>query len=69
MLSHPSLSTVDGRVYTEAGTVQLTLADGSTRTLPVIEGLFLGSLDEGAKVTRVVAYDKNGTEVAQLTRP
>jgi hypothetical protein len=69
MLSHPSLSTVDGRVYTDAGTVQLTLADGSTRTLPVIEGLFLGSLDEGAQVTRVVAYDKNGTEVAQLTRP
>jgi len=47
----------------------LTLADGSTRTLPVIEGLFLGSLDKDAKVTQVVAYDKNGTKVAQLTRP
>jgi hypothetical protein len=68
-LSHPSLSTVDGRVYTDATTVQLTLADGSTRTLPVIEGLFLGSLDKGASVTQVTAYDKNGTEVAQLTRP
>lgn len=69
MLSHPSLSTVDGRVYIDAETVQLTLADGSTSTIPVIEGLFLGSLDKGAKVTRVAAYDKNGTEVAQLTRP
>lgn len=67
-LSHPSLSTVDGRVYTDATTVQLTLADGSTRTLPVIEGLFLGSLDKDASVTRVTAYDKNGREVAQLTR-
>ena len=69
MLSHPSLSTVDGHVYTDAATVQLTLADGSTRTLPVIEGLFLGSLDKDAKVTQVAAYDKNGTKVAQLTRP
>jgi len=68
-LSHPSLSTVDGRVYTDATTVRLTLADGSTRTLPVIEGMFLGSLDKGASVTQVSAYDKNGTKVAQLTRP
>jgi hypothetical protein len=69
MLSHPSLSTVDGRVYTDAATVRLTLADGSTTTLPVVEGLFLGSLDKGAKVTQVAAYDKSGTKVAQLTRP
>jgi hypothetical protein len=68
-LSHPSLSTVDGRVYTDAATVRLTLADGSTTTLPVVEGLFLGSLDKGAKVTQVTAYDKSGTKVAQLTRP
>jgi hypothetical protein len=69
MLSHPSLSTVDGRVYIDAATVQLTLADGSTRTLPLVEGFFLGSLEKRATVTQVTAYDKNGTKVAQLTRP
>jgi hypothetical protein len=67
MLPHPLLYTVDGRVYVDAATVQLTLADGSTATLPVVEGLFLGSLDKGAKVTQVTAYDKTGTKVAQRT--
>jgi hypothetical protein len=69
ILSHPSLSTVDGRVYTDASTVRLTLADGSTTRLPVVEGLFLGSLNKGAKVKQVTAYDEKGTEVAGITRP
>lgn len=69
MLPHPSLYTVDGRVYVDAATVQLTLADGSTATLPVVEGLFLGSLDKGTKVTQVTAYDKAGNKVAQRTMP
>jgi hypothetical protein len=69
MLAHPLLYTVDGRVYVAAATVQLTLADGSTATLPVVEGLFLGSLDKGAKVMQVTAYDKTGTKVAQRTLP
>ena len=54
--------------YVGAATVQLTLADGSTATLPVVEGLFLGSLDKGTKVAQVTAYDKAGNRVAQ-TRP
>jgi hypothetical protein len=69
MLPHPLLSTVDGRVYVDAATVELTLADGSAATLPVVEGLFVGSLDKGAKVTQVTAYDKTGTKVAQRTLP
>ncbi len=48
-LPHPSLLTVDGRVYVDAVTVQLMLADGSTTSLPVVEGLFLGSLDKVKK--------------------
>jgi hypothetical protein len=68
-LAHPSLYTVDGRVYVDSATVQLTLADGSTSTVPVVEGLFLGSLDKGAKVTQVTAYDKSGIKVAQRTLP
>jgi hypothetical protein len=68
-VAHPSLYTVDGRVYVGAATVQLTLADGSAANLPVIEGFFLGSLDKGAKVTQVTAYDKTGAKVAQLALP
>jgi len=42
-LTHRSLYTVDGRVYGDAATVQVAFADGSKITLPVVEGLFLGS--------------------------
>jgi hypothetical protein len=64
---HPSLVTATGTVYVDAATVQLTLADGSTATLPVVERLFLGSFDKGAKVTHVTAYDKAGNPVAHIT--
>jgi hypothetical protein len=68
-LRHRSVFTVPGRVYVDAATVHLTFADGSTTTLPVVEGLFLGSLDTGARVTRITARDKAGHEVAQMTLP
>jgi hypothetical protein len=61
---HPSLVTVTGTVYVDAAIVRLTLADGSTSTLPVVERMFLGSLDKGAKVTQVTACDKAGNPVA-----
>jgi hypothetical protein len=64
---HPSLVTVTGTVYVDAATVQLTLADGSTTTLPVVERLFLGSFDKRAEVTQVTAYDKAGNRVAHTT--
>jgi hypothetical protein len=67
--THPSLSTFDGRVYVDAETVQLMLADGSAVNLPVVEGFFLGSLDKGAKVSEVTAYDKSGAKVAQFRLP
>jgi hypothetical protein len=35
----------------------------------VVEGFFLGSLDKGAKVTEVTAYDKSGAKVAQFRLP
>lgn len=68
-LSHPSLYTVDGRVYPDAATVQVAFEDGSSIRLPVVEGLFLGSLDREVKVTRVIAYDAAGNQVAEMTRP
>lgn len=68
-LSHPSLSTVSGRVYVDAASVQLTLADGSTVTLPVVEGMFLGSLANTDKVERATAYDAGNSKVGEWTRP
>jgi hypothetical protein len=68
-ITHPSLYTVDGRVNVDAATVQVALADGSKITLPVVEGLFLGSLDRNVRVTQVTAYDAGGNQVAQMTRP
>ncbi len=68
-VQHPSLLTVDGRVYVTAATVRLTLADGSTTTLPVVEGLFLGSLSKDAQVTQITAYDSSGKQVANWDRP
>jgi len=68
-ITHPSLYTVSGRAYSDAATVQVAFADGSKTTLPVVEGLFLGSLDRPVKVTQATAYDEAGNQVAQLTRP
>lgn len=64
---HPLLVTVTGTVYVDAATVEVTLADGSTTTLPVVQGMFLGSFDKGTKVTQVVAFDKAGDRVTQIT--
>jgi len=61
---HPTLLTVYGQVYVDAAAVQLTLDDGSTVSLPVVERLFLGSLEKSAKVTQLTAYDAAGTQVA-----
>jgi hypothetical protein len=68
-LSHPSLYTFSGRVYGDAATVQVNFADGLNIRLPVVEGLFLGSLDREVKVTQVTTYDEAGNQVAQMTRP
>ncbi len=64
---HPSLMTVFGHVYVNAATLQLTLADNSTLRLPIVDGLFLGSLDKGDKVTQLTAYDEAGKRAAQTT--
>lgn len=67
--SHPSLLTVYGRVYADASSVEITLADGSKITLPVAEGFFLGSLDNGVSVTTVTAYDAAGKQAATWAKP
>jgi hypothetical protein len=66
---HPDLLTVYGQVYLPAARVDVRLADGSTRTLPVVEDYFLGSLPNGVKVERITAYNDSGDAVATWTRP
>lgn len=67
--AHPSLVTVYGRVYADASTVEITLADSSMITLPVAEGFFLGSLGHGASVSAVTAYDAAGNQTATWVKP
>lgn len=66
---HPSLVTLWGRVFVPADRVDVQLGDGLTLTLPVVEGVFLGSPDRGAKVAQIAAYDAADNEVATVSRP
>jgi hypothetical protein len=66
--AHPDVMTVYGSVYVPAATVQITLDDDSTATLPVVENLFIGSLTKGAKVEKVTAFDAAGNQVAEWTK-
>jgi hypothetical protein len=54
---HPTLATLFGLVHVQADRVVVRLKDGSTRTLPVVEGAFLASLHEGAQLDHITAYD------------
>jgi hypothetical protein len=66
---HPTLFTLSGHVFVPAVRVEVRLEDGSTRTLPVVEGFFLESLDKGAQVSQISAYDASGDEVASFSKP
>lgn len=62
--SHPDLITVWGHVFVPADSVHVRLDDGTTTTLPVVEGAFLGSFRKGAQVESLTAYDGSGNVVA-----
>jgi hypothetical protein len=66
--AHPTLQTLWGRVYVQADRVVVGLEDGSSSTLPVVEGGFLASLSRHAKVERVTAYEGDN-EVASWEAP
>jgi hypothetical protein len=70
--AHPDLLTIWGTVFVDGATVRVTLDNGSTLNLPVVEGLFLGSLtgsedslSSGEKVEKVTAFDAAGNQVAE----
>jgi len=67
--SHPTLMTFYGSLYVDAATVQVTLDDGSSLSLPVVERLFLGSFPKSATVEKVTALDADGNVVASSTKP
>jgi hypothetical protein len=67
--SHPTLMSFWGSVYVDAATVQVSLDDGSTQSLPVAEHLFLGSFPKGTNVERVTAVDADGRVVASTAKP
>lgn len=54
---HPTLVTLWGRVFAPADRVAVQLHDGSSSTLPVVEGGFLASFEKGAELERVTAYE------------
>lgn len=66
--THPDLLTVYGDVYVPAARVDVQLADGSMRMLPVVEDYFLGSLPKDVKVEGITAYNDAGHVVATSTR-
>lgn len=73
-IDHPKLLTFNGIVSGSASTVRLTLQDGATLTLPVVEHFFLGTVAKpaesgDAKVAEVTAFDAEGNRVADWTPP
>jgi hypothetical protein len=67
--SHPAYTLVDGAVTGAETTLDVTLTDGSTTTLPVVEHLFLGALPHGSKVASVTGRDAAGNVVATWPPP
>jgi hypothetical protein len=61
---HPSYTVLIGSVNGSETTLDVTLADGSTTTLPVVEHLFLGALPHGSHVASIVGRDASGNVVA-----
>ena len=68
-IAHPTLETLLGRVYTGASIVRITLSNGSTVSLPVVEGLYLASVPNHTRIRRADAFDAAGKKVASFSVP
>lgn len=62
--SQPSYTILDGSVTGPETALDVTLTDGSTTTLSVVEHLFLAALPRGSKPASIVGHDANGSVVA-----
>lgn len=72
---HRNYNVVTGYVYGDATTLRVTLSNGRTKTLPVVEHLFLGALHQSIhwrqhpKITSVTARNAHGRVVGYWRRP
>lgn len=66
---HPSTTILTGSVTGAETTVDVTLTDGSTTTLPVAEHLFLGALPPGSTLASITGRDSGGNAVGSWTPP
>ena len=53
----PPSTDIYNQTIPASGYGYLTTRDGTTRTLPVVEGAFLASLDRDAQLDHITAYD------------
>jgi hypothetical protein len=65
---HATLMTLFGRVHVKADRVAVRLEDGTGLTLPVVEGAFLASVDNGSRLAHISAFEGND-EVASWEAP
>jgi hypothetical protein len=63
-IDHPTYTILSGSVTGDETTLDVTLTDGSTTTLPVVEHLFLAALPKGSKPATIVGRDADGDVVA-----
>ena len=61
--AHPEYTVLSGYAYGDAATVDVTLSDGRTATLPAVQGLFMGAFENDATVASLVARDASGNVV------
>ncbi|HJU37412.1 MAG TPA: hypothetical protein VJ716_08355 [Gaiellaceae bacterium] len=66
---HPDDTIMEGSVTGEETTLDVTLTDGRTTTLPVVEHLFLAALPRGSKPASIVGRDAAGHVVDTWTDP
>jgi hypothetical protein len=65
--SHPAYTVLVGSVTGLETTLDVTLTDGSTTTLPVAEHLFMGALPHGSELASITGREANGNVVASWT--
>lgn len=65
--NHPNYTVLDGSVTGDETTLDVTLTDGRTTTLPVAEHLFLAALPQGSKPASITGRDAEGNVVDTWT--
>jgi hypothetical protein len=72
--AHRNYNIVSGYAYGGATSVQVTLSNGTTKTVPVVEGLFLGALHQSThwrqrpKIISAIAHNAHGKVVGYWKR-